>query len=215
MSTAIMQEPATTISKARIESLIDGIFAFSMTLLVASLIFPNAMGDSANTIKLVDLLWNLAPDIMYYAISFMILSNYWLLSNQLHTYLPAAMEMHSVRIIFASLILVAIMPVSTVIAATYGGNPYSDVILEANLFAIGILFSLHWWQIIRKPDIQQDPVSRLQGCIALRKNLVTPLVASLAIIIAIAGVPWSIALLVVVPFLETWAKKSCYSRQSG
>lgn len=210
MSTAIIPEPAITISKARIESLIDGIFAFSMTLLVASLIFPNAMGDSANTINLNELLWNLAPDLLYYAIAFMILSNYWLLSNQLHTYIPSAVEMHSVRIIFASLILVAIMPVSTVIAATYGGNPYSDIVLEANLFAIGILFSLHWWHLIRKPDIRQDPISRLQACIALKKNLVTPVVALCAIVIALAGIPWSVALLIVVPFLEIWAKKSCY-----
>ena len=209
MSAPSRQEPAPRISKVRAEALIDGIFAFSMTLLVASMIFPNALGGSANAPGLPELLRNIAPDLIYYVVSFMILSNYWLLSNQLHEYLPVGVDMTSIRMILVSLIFVALMPVSTVIAAAYGGNPYADIVLEVNLFAIGLLFSVHWQHIVRNPETSDHPVSPLQGCIAIRRNLVTPVVSVAAIVIALAGIPWSVVLLAFAPALEILVKRSC------
>lgn len=65
------------ISVGRIETLVDGIFAIAMTLMVLNLKLPNSSGVWTN-----QMVWSILGDqtvnLFVYALSFFILASFWL-----------------------------------------------------------------------------------------------------------------------------------------
>ena len=200
-------------SKSRMEALADGIFAISMTLLVASLIFPGLIEGIGPAMSFNELLLSFIKDLIYYGIAFFILAIYWIY-HHLHYYVVTRLDMVSIWLMLASLFFVALMPVSTAITAYYSQNPRADIFFELNLLAIGLFYMLHWWYATRGGRLTKKPIAPLVSCIALRKGLIVPVVSVIAVILAIAALPWSILCYISVPFLERFMTRSCQHSDS-
>lgn len=156
-------------SKSRMEALADGIFAISMNLLVASLIFPGLIEGIGPAMSFNELLLSFIKDLIYYGIAFFILAIYWIY-HHLHYYVVTRLDMVSIWLMLASLFFVALMPVSTAITAYYSQNPRADIFFELNLLAIGLFYMLHWWYATRGGRLTKKPIAPLVSCIALRKR---------------------------------------------
>ena len=65
----------------RIETLVDGIFAIALTLLVLNLSIPQ-LTNSMSNIAVEDYLMGLIPDLFTYALSFVILAIFWRINHQ-------------------------------------------------------------------------------------------------------------------------------------
>jgi uncharacterized membrane protein len=72
------------LSKNRVETLTDGIFAVAMTLLVLNINVPNISSHSTSIIEteLAKRLFDLWPKVLSYVISFVILAIYWRAPSQ-------------------------------------------------------------------------------------------------------------------------------------
>jgi len=83
----------TGLSKNRIESLTDGIFAVVMTLLVLDISVPQIasshynVGSVAAETELVKRLFDLWPKILGFGISFIILAIYWMAHHRQFNYI--------------------------------------------------------------------------------------------------------------------------------
>ena len=196
------------LSKSRLDAIVDGIFAFSMTLLVASLIFPSAITVTGSGADLYRLIPSLILNLVYYAIAFFILSTFWVLTH-LHSYFIRKIDLTSVRLVMIAMFFVALMPVSTAIAAVNSGTPVAEVFLEANICAIGTFYLLHWYYATTRGRLLDTALPEAAYCISVRRGVVTPLVSVAAIILALTGVPFSILLYVTVPLFEWCAEYSC------
>lgn len=195
-------------SKNRMEALTDGIFAFSMTLLVASLIFPGVIEGFNPATGFTGLLLSFVRDLIYYGTAFFILSIYWIYNNLNYYFIPR-LDMVSIWLMLASLFFVALMPVSTAITGYYSQDPRADIFFELNLLAIGLFYTLHWVYTTREGGLMKKPLPLLVECIAFRRCLIVPVVSVIAIILAVAAVPWSILCYLSIPFLELFVTRLC------
>ena len=71
----------TLISKARLEALVDGVFAFAMTLLVVSLNVPTIPKAEAAT-ELPAYLVTMFPQFLSFLIAFFILASLWIVHHE-------------------------------------------------------------------------------------------------------------------------------------
>jgi uncharacterized membrane protein len=69
------------ISKSRLEALVDGIFAFAMTLLVLSLAVPVIPSAQAAE-KLPDILIGMGPAFLSFIIAFFVLARFWIVHHR-------------------------------------------------------------------------------------------------------------------------------------
>jgi uncharacterized membrane protein len=110
----------TGLSKSRIETLTDGIFAVAMTLLVLNISVPQISSHSADIVgtELLKRLFDLWPKILSYAISFLILAIYWSGHHRQFHYIK-----HSDRVLvwinIMFLMFISILPFSTSLLGEY------------------------------------------------------------------------------------------------
>ena len=72
-----MAKPDEFISKARLDALTDGVFAFAMTLLVVNLVLPEDFRPTSDA-ELTSALVDLHGTLIAYVITFLVLASFWL-----------------------------------------------------------------------------------------------------------------------------------------
>jgi len=91
--------------KNRLETLTDGIFAITMTLIILDLKTPENIPYNLAEIELPEILINLLPSIEAYAVSFIILGVFWLRHQVQFKYIRSTNRLLlSVNMIFLLLI---------------------------------------------------------------------------------------------------------------
>jgi uncharacterized membrane protein len=135
------------ISKNRLETLVDGIFAIAMTLLVLGINPPRPQDALAKAV-LPGMIESLVPQVFLFIVAFLVLALFWLGHHR---------QFHFVHHIDPSLlwinilILIAIVfvPFSTDLAGDYTSITDAVLLFHANMFIVGLLFSLQWHHIRR------------------------------------------------------------------
>lgn len=165
----------------RLETLVDGIFAIVMTLLVLSLNVPQIAYPATNA-AILDSLIHMSPQFFIYVLSFVLLATFWRI-NHSQFYLIKKTNQTLLWINVIWLLLVALVPFSTNLVGDYGYLTVSMVFFDLNLFLIGLFFYLNWYYAVKKNfiDINVDRES-----IEHRKkvNLALPSFAILAMLLA-------------------------------
>jgi uncharacterized membrane protein len=190
MGSSQTREAGKAYQKNRIETLTDGVFAISMTLLVTGLDIPKLNGIA--TSGTVDsILFSMVPDFIHYIIAFALLANFWWASHLRSHYLLSIDRKMSLLNIF-TLLFVGLIPFSTNLAGDFPTNTHAVIIFELNLFVIGLLSVLQWNQIFRNTgcldpnaDIDMLPLSREEA-------FIFPALSVLAMLLAIVSIPWGI-----------------------
>lgn len=142
--------------KARVDALTDGIFAFSMTLLVVDIRVPEGV-DITSTPALLQALRGLSSQAVAYVVSFLVLAAMWrnVAALRHDSEAVAARTMH---LWFWYLLFVTMVPFSSALVGRYGQFPPAVWIYAANMIALGsLVLPLHRMEV---PDDMRDQARR-------------------------------------------------------
>ncbi len=166
----------------RLESLSDAIFAFSMTLLVLNLGFPDSVtGDSSS--RLSQLLGGHISQFINYAIGFILIAIFWIAHHQQYQMIRKT-DSRLIWINITSLMFVALMPFSTDLVGDFNGEMVADIFFACNLLIVGLLFMLHWAYAVKNrrlvdADIDEAVIKRIT-----RRSLLVPGISLVVIVLA-------------------------------
>jgi uncharacterized membrane protein len=130
------------ISRDRIVSLTDAVFAIVMTLLVLEIVVPQlSHSEAAN--ELPKRLLELLPDVWSYATSFIILGFFWISHDGRFHYIKRANRTLLWITIFY-LMFLAFIPFSTALIGEYGDQQISVIIYGINIIIVQVWAYLEW-----------------------------------------------------------------------
>ena len=187
-------------SPARIQALTDGIFAISMTLLVLGLDIPDIPAESTS-LALRDTLARDWPKFEDYALSFFLLGLFWITHHQ---------QFHHIKRVNQSflwlnilvLMLVALVPFSTSVMASFDGVQIAALVFQANLLAIGLTYLAMWqyatadFRLVGREGIDESHIAFTR-----RVSLVVPGVSLAAMGLTFFTPTWSETVYIACPIL--------------
>jgi uncharacterized membrane protein len=184
---------------SRIETLVDGIFAIAMTLLVLNLSIPQLTNSVSNT-TVENYLIGLIPKFFTYALSFVILGIFWRVNHQQFYRIKRA-NITFLWITVIWLLFVALVPFSTSLMGEFGNTQSANIFFNANLLLIGVFSGLIWYYATKKGFI--DEKLTRERIIELNKiNLILPIVALIAIGAAFIIPAYSTLMYLTIPLVK-------------
>ena len=127
-------------SLGRILAISDGVFAFSLTLLVVGLVVPTSSSNSALASQLLAQ-W---PALFSYLLSFVVVAMTWNGHHDTFRYIHRV-DGWLIVFNFAVLLLVAFLPFPTAVLGRNQGKPAAAVIYAATLTLINLGGAAMWW----------------------------------------------------------------------
>jgi len=182
MTMDAQQNPESFISKNRLEALVDGVFAFAMTLLVVSLSVPD-IPKSAAAVELPQHIATMFPEFLSFLIAFLVLAGFWIVHHEHFHYLKSVNSWVLWLNIFI-LIFVVLVPFSTNISGDYPHVPIAPLIFHLNMLALGVLFLVQWQYIISRPALLASPVrpGRIQDAVMERCSIILSAVSGILLL---------------------------------
>jgi uncharacterized membrane protein len=192
--------PHHIIPKDRVGTLIDSIYAFSMTLLVITIDVPSKYLHVKEIAPVHAIISSIIPDMIHYFIAFVLLATFWYFEHQRFRYL-SHLDRPLLCLNIASLAFVCLIPFSTNVAGDYPLDVFGAIIFELNILVIGMIAFIQWIYIRNR---RADLVPEL-GVAWIRReilwSLVFPILAVAGISIAAFQLPWSIAIFLLAPLI--------------
>jgi len=187
------------LSKNRLETLFDAIFAFAMTLLVTGFVIE-PISDSEAPVLLPAYLASMGTEFFSFFIAFFVLASFWLVHHR---------QFHYVRIVDPALVwltllmltFTVLMPFTTNVSGDYPDVQAAVVLFHTNLFILGALFFTHWWYLVKNPQLTSVQISKQDATAGLRRAMITPLVSFLALLYSFVSPSWSMAIYMLIPIL--------------
>jgi len=186
-------ELATTkahgLPKNRLETLVDGVFAIAMTILVLELRAPQTLGPGGLAQGLVDLGSRFAT----FVISFIVLGVYWFAHHQVfHFVLRVNRTLVWLNILF--LMGIALVPFAASVMGAYTNDPIALSLYGGVLGLLAALGYLIWWYIsgdrgLIEPGLDPALVHKVRVWLAIGP-VITP------VAIAVSFVSTTVALLI-------------------
>ncbi|MFH0984837.1 MAG: TMEM175 family protein [Candidatus Omnitrophota bacterium] len=128
--------------KNRIETLVDGIFAIVMTLLVMTVVVPQREtvihGEGFMMMMRLKI-----HDIVNYALSFALLAIFWIQHHEQAHFIKRTDRAH-IWINILMLFFIALFPFSTSLVTEFPDQDLAEILFGANLFIVGLLFLVNW-----------------------------------------------------------------------
>lgn len=182
----------------RVKTLVDGIFAIAMTLLVLEIRLP-IISPEHSTAEIAQALWELIPEFRGYFISFIILGIFWVgHHNFFHFVRKVDRPMPWFTIFF--LMLISLIPFSASLVGKYGGEPIAVAIYGIQLVIIGISIYLGWVYATRHHHLVDHSLPPAVVRSIKKHILLAPIAYAIAVILALANFSiLSLAIFVVVP----------------
>jgi len=194
----IDEEKEARISKSRLEALVDGIFAFAMTLLVTGLVVPRLSKTEAAA-QLAATLAGMQSEFISFLVAFFVLASFWRTHNQ-HFHYIRTVDSGVMRITLLILACVVLMPFTTNVSGDYSGVQAAVALFHFNMFGLGLLFLIHWRYLIRNPEITSVAISSRDAARVMSRSLVTPGVSLLGFLVSFISPSWSMAIyLLIIP----------------
>jgi uncharacterized membrane protein len=189
------------LTKARLEALSDGIFAFAMTLLVISINLPDKATLVQSNAFALHTLISLYSSFYHYVLAFLILAAFWVSQH---------IQFHSVRtpdkifiwINLITLMFVALLPFSTSFNGSFTNVPVAAMVFQANLFALGMGMSCQWWYATRHHRLAETSLNPSYIRRMTAHNLIVPAVSLFCILVALTGITWSSIFYLTLPPIE-------------
>ena len=128
--------------KNRLETLMDGIFAIVMTLLVMTVVVPQRETVLHDT-GFMEMLKLKVHDIVNYALSFALLAILWIQHHEQAHFIKRTDPTH-IGINIVTLFFIALFPFSTSLVTEFPEQNSAEIVFGANLFIVGVLFWVNW-----------------------------------------------------------------------
>jgi uncharacterized membrane protein len=179
------------ISRNRLESLVDGIFAFAMTLLVTGLVIPHLSKTEAET-RLAVSIAAMHSELISFLVAFFVLASFWLKHNQQFHYIHRV-DSGVMRITLFILACVVLLPFTTNASGDYSDVQIAVALFHINMFCLGLFFLIHWWYLTRNPAITSVTISSREAANGIWGSLITPAIAALGFAFSFVSPSWSMA----------------------
>ncbi|OPY86020.1 MAG: hypothetical protein A4E71_01798 [Smithella sp. PtaU1.Bin162] len=195
------------ILKNRLEALVDGIFAFAMTLLVTGLVIPHLSKTEAK-VKLAPILAGMQSEFISFIVAFFVLASFWRIHNRQYHYIRI-IDSVVMRITLFTLIFVVLMPFTTNLSGDYSDVQLAVCLFHGNMFSLGFFLLIHWWYLAKTPEITSSPISRSTAFKGICRSMITPVISALAFIVSFISPSWSMAVyFLIIPFVVVVEKHS-------
>jgi uncharacterized membrane protein len=161
-------EKPVRINKARLEFLVDGIFAIAMTLLVLELRVP----DLADRHSVTELWHHLAAHwrvFLSFFISLVMLAMFWYRHQHLYARITR-ISRFSLVLHLVFIVSVAFFPFCASLFGRYLTNPLANVVYMGDILIFTVSISLIWKVAIRQGDVSPH-VGPAQITVQNRRNL--------------------------------------------
>ncbi len=188
----------------RLETLVDGIFAIAMTLLVLALAVPDITGPLSNS-AVQNSLYSLIPSFYTLVMSFILLALFW--SNH-HRAFHKINEMNTpllwINVIW--LLFIVLVPFSASLTGKYGEFSISHIIFNLNMLGIALFLGLNWYYATKKNFIDEKVPSR-DIKVTIRTNVLFIVISLLALSLSFVLPRWSALVYLLIFPLEYWIGK--------
>jgi len=193
----------TLIPKDRVTTLIDAIYAFSMTLLVTTIDVPSKYERVRVAAPVHEIITSVLPDLFHYFIAFTILAILWYFHHQQFRHL-AGLNRTLLVTTMTSLAFVCLVPFSTNIAGDYPYDVLGAIIFELDIFVIGLITIVQWYYLRKRsavllPGLTIERIDR-----EIVWSWVFPLLSIAGIAIAVARFSWSPAVYILAPLIMAY-----------
>jgi uncharacterized membrane protein len=188
--------PHHEVKVSRLESLVDGVFAFAMTLLVLNLVIARGLPVSELNITVR----GLVGDILIYCLSFLMLGNFWTIINWQATHIERSDTVHLWLMIFM-LMFVALAPFSTFLLAEYFSTTTANVFFAADFTMIGIFLAANWFYATERHRLVAANLGHMTIRRGRNRSLALTGVGAAALIVSLFAPRWSALIYVVIPLL--------------
>ena len=178
-------------------TLIDGVFAIVMTLLVLELTVPH-LSHSNVANELPKALIELWPVILSYFTSFIILGFLWIAHHDDFSYIKRV-DRGLLWISIFYLMSIAFIPFSTSLLGEYGDQQISVIIYASNIIIIGFWINLQWLYVTKKHRLVDKDLDPTFIRLMARRALLAPIIYLIAIGISFIDIQASIILFIVYP----------------
>ncbi|HUT39186.1 MAG TPA: TMEM175 family protein [Methanoregula sp.] len=193
------QDNPHRISKGRLETMVDTIFAFAMTLLMLGIAVPESSVSQTVTDLSADLI-KLIPQFVLFVIAFLVLALFWIEHHR---------QFHSLNIVdptilrfnIALLIFIVLIPFSTDVAGAYDGVRIAVLLFHVNILIVGALFLGQWMYICRCSHLCDAEFDTTMKRNRFRLLATIPSVAILGIVAAFFSPPYSLLVYLLIPFI--------------
>ena len=194
------------ISKNRLETMVDGIFAIAMTILVLGITPPKPDISQAQAV-LTGQIIGLLPEFFIFIVAFLILAGFWLGHHR---------QFHFVRIVDSRLLWINIFLLISVVFIPYSIDVAGDspniliaiLLFHINIIIIGLIFSFHAHYILRSENLCYPNVDKRFLWEQFHRSILIPGIAFIAAIISFVNPPVSLLVYLVVPVAGYFLQKS-------
>ena len=137
----------------RLETLVDGIFAIAMTLLVLGLAVPQINRSLSNEV-VTNAIFNIIPNFISFVVSFLLLAIFWKIHHRIFKQINL-MNGTLLWINVIWLLFIVLVPFSATLTGDYGQFTISNVIFNLNMLGIASLLYLNWHYADHKNFIEE------------------------------------------------------------
>ena len=180
-----------TVSKNRLEALVDGIFAFAMTLLVTGLVIPHISRTEAEA-KLALSVAEMRSELISFLVAFFVLASFWVRHNR-HFHYVRRIDSGIMRVTLFILACVVLMPFTTNISGDYSHARFAVDLFHVNMFSLGLFFLIQWWYLTTHPDVTSAAISSRDASAGMYGSLITPVISVLGFALSFVSPSWSMA----------------------
>jgi uncharacterized membrane protein len=168
----------------RMNFLSDGVFAIAITLLVLDIALPAIPGgDHPQERVFQSALWSVWPEILTYALTFLIVGVYWMSHQRIFAYLVRADSVLTwLNVVF--LMSVAFLPIPSKILGEYGTLGSAVRFYALCLMLPGLLIIAIWWYVTNHHRLVEKDLD--PGLIRYRfeRYLIAPAICMVAILLS-------------------------------
>lgn len=192
-------------SLERVNAFSDGVFAIAGTLLVVNIKVPEALDAEA-----LVLLRQMAPQILAFLISFLVVALYWASHHRLFL-LMRRVDSAIMRLNLGLLALICLLPIATAMISSDTPSTGVVEIYAGQVALIGLINAAMWLRVLVSGDLRQPEVTnaRIRG--GFVSSLLAPLVFLGSILLARHSPDWAmrtwIILAVLVPASRRLARR--------
>lgn len=198
-------KPTFYIEPGRIQDWTDGIFAFSMTLLIVSVTIPDSSGKaSEETLRLI--LSGMVPTFLTFIMSFVLIAIFWMVHHKQFQSIKRSNDT-LLWINVALMLLIVFMPFTTDLVDDYSYLKISNFVFNLNMFLIGVMFYLQYTYSashgLFDERISQDHINHYK-----RQNSVIAIISLVALVVGLFFPNYSTFVYLLIPFLLVYIMKT-------
>jgi uncharacterized membrane protein len=186
------------ISKVNLERLTNGIFAFTMTLMVRNIQTP-AAGTVETAAALDNYLFTIFFAVTDFIGAFIILGMFWLFYFQIFHRMKR-FDSGFIYIHFVALMVVVFVPFTESFATQGEGVRIAEILFQVNYLILAILLICEWYYARSHPSLLVPELTDAEASFLSKKYLVPFVVAMIGIGFIVADIGY-IDLLYMLPFV--------------